>query len=174
MSIPYIYGDTASLSNCTAALSTVKHYGGLKSLKITKTATSTAEYRFCDSIAKNDLHGLKAGRSYALSAYTYLPSTGSPSTAEVALIIGYTTSTGGAWHETTGNVSTGKDAWALAETTDVAIPSGAKSAKVLIRLKAAASTAEAIYVDNIRLKPAGVHNEHGQNFYDAGTGTILG
>jgi hypothetical protein len=174
MSLPYITGDTYSLSNCTAALSTVKYYAGAKSLKITKTAASTAEYRFCDSVAKNDLHGLKAGKTYALSARTYLLATGSPSTAEAILVIGYTTSTAGAWHETTGNVSTIKDAWSTAATTDFEIPSGARSAKVLIRIKSAASTAEAIYVDNIRLAPRGTHNEHGQNYYDGGVGTILG
>lgn len=173
MSIPYITGDTYSLSNCTAALSTVRFYAGLKSLKITKTATSTAEYRFCDNINKNDLHGFKSGKSYALSAYTYLLATGSPSTAEVVLIVGYTTSTGGAWRETTGTVSTVKDAWALANTGTVAL-TNAVSAKALIRIKTAASTAEAIYVDNIRLAPIGQHNEHNHNFYDAGTGTILG
>ena len=174
MSEPYITGDTYSLSNCTAALSTAQYYAGEKSLLITKTSTDTAEYRFCDNVDKDDLHELVAGKTYNLMAYTYLLATGSPSTAEVKLIIGYTTSTAGAWHETTGNVSTGKDAWALAETGDVVIPSGAPAAKVLIRVNTAASTGEKIYIDNVRLKPVGIHNEHQQNFYDAGTDTILG
>ena len=175
MSLPRLSGDSVhSLSNCTATLSTQQFYAGAKSLKITKTATDTGEYRFCNNINKNDLHGLSSGKTYALSAYTYLLATGSPTTAEVKLIIGYTTSSEAteAWRETTGRVSTVKDAWALAETGDV-ILSNAVSAKVLIRLNAAASTDEVVYVDNIRLQPVGVHNEHEQNYYDAGVDTIL-
>ena len=172
MSLPYLVGDSYSLSGCTAALSTQQFHTGAKSLKITKTATSTGEYRFCDNINKNDLHGLLTAKTYSLSVYTYLLATGSPTTAEVKLIIGYTTSTAAAWKETTGRVSTVKDAWALAETANV-ILSNAVSAKVLIRLNAAASTGEVVYVDNIRLKPVGAHNEHGQNYADAGVDTIL-
>ncbi len=174
MSLPYILGDTFSLSGCTAELSTQKYYEGTKSLKITQTAVSTGEYRFCGNINKNNLHTLFPGTEYQLSGYTYLLSTGSPTTGEVKFILGYTTSTGGAWHETTGNVSTGKDAWGLVETTNFLIPTGAKSAKALIRINAAASTDEYFYVDNLRLKPIGTHNLHNQNFYDAGTNTYYG
>jgi hypothetical protein len=86
--------------------------------------------------------------------------------------LGYTTSTGGSWHETTGNVSTEKDEWAFVETGDVLIPAGADSFKALIRLKTAASTDEYIYVDNLRLEPIGTHNVYNQNFYDAGENTL--
>ena len=174
MSLPYLVGDSYSLSGCTAVLSTQQFHTGAKSLKITKTATSTGEYRFCDNINKNDLHGLLTARTYSLSAYTYLLATGSPTTAEVKLIIGYTTSTVAteAWRETTGRVSTAKDAWALAETTNVVL-TNAVSVKVLVRVNTAASTDEVVYVDNIRLTPVGEHNEHGQNYRDGGADTIL-
>lgn len=174
MSLPYITGDTYSMSACTAALSTVQYYVGSKSLKITKNATSTAEYRFCDNITKNDMHTLLAGQSYNLKAYTYLLSTGSPTTAEVKLIIGYTTDAAGAWHETTGTVSTEKDTWKSAATGIVTFPAGAVGAKALIRINSGATTDEAIFVDKIVLLPIGTANEYNQNFYDLGTGTILG
>lgn len=174
MSLPYISGDTYSLSGCTAELSTEQYYEGAKSLKITQTDASTGEYRFCDNITKTDLHGLYPGTRYALSGYAYLLSTGSPTTAEVKFILGYTTTALGAWHETTGHVSTEHDAWGLGGTTSVLIPSGAVGAKALIRINAAASTDECIFIDNIRLQPIGIHNLHSQNFYDAGTGTYSG
>lgn len=168
---PYIDGDTNSKSNCTSSFSTGKYYAGTKSILITKTSTSTAEYRFCDNINKNDLHGLVANRQYALSAYTYIMATGSPQTTEVSLVIGYTTSSGGAWHEITAEPSTGKDAWYICQTTNVAIPVGAKGAKALIRIAAPSSTGEAIYIDNVRLKPVGLFNDFQENYYDTGENT---
>jgi hypothetical protein len=174
MSLPYILNDTYSLSGCTAELSTEQYYKGAKSLKIILTGASTGEYRLCDNIAKNDLHGLYPGTRYALSGYTYLLATGSPTTAEVVFIFGYTTSTGGAWHETSGIVSTGKDAWNACGTTNILIPSGAKSAKALIRIEAAASTDEIIFVDNLRLQPIGEHNLYNQNFWDSSSRTYAG
>lgn len=171
---PYITSDAASLSGCTAARSTAQYYAGSYSYKITQTDASTGEYRFCDNVTKNDMHGLYAGTQYKLSVRTYLLATGSPTTAEVKLIVGYTTDAAGAWHETTGNVTTDHDAWGLAETTNVAIPSGAVGAKALVRINAAASTDEYIFIDNVRLQPIGTHNLHSQNFYDAGTATYVG
>ncbi len=168
---PFIIGDAKSLSNCTIARSTAQKYDGSYSQKITKTATDTAEYRLCDNVNKNDLHTMVANRAYALSAYTYIMATGSPQTSEVSLILGYTTSSGGAWNETTATPSTGKDAWYVCQTANVTIPAGAKAAKALIRIAAPSSTGEAIYIDNVRLKPIGIYNSHYQNYHDTGENT---
>ena len=170
----HIAADDGSLSGCTVARSTEQKHGGSYSHKMILDSTSTGEYRFCDNITKTDLHGLFPGTQYALSAYTYLLSTGSPTTAEVKLILGYTTTALGAWHETTGNVSTGKDAWGLAATTNFLIPSGAVGAKALIRINVAASTDEYFYIDNAKLTPIGSHNLHSQSFYNLGENTHLG
>ena len=170
---PFIIDDAASLSGCTSARSTAQYYDGSYSHKITQTDASTGEYRFCDNVTKNDMHGLYANQQYKLSAYVYRLATGSPTTAEVKLIVGYTTDAAGAWHETTGNIATDADAWALAETTNVNL-ANAVGAKALIRINAAASTGEYIFVDNIRLQPVGTHNLHSQNFYDAGSNTYIG
>ncbi len=170
---PHIHGDAMSLSGCTSERSTAEYYAGSYSHKITQTDASTGEYRFCDNVTKNDLHGLYPNTQYKLSAYVYRLSTGSPTTAEVKLIVGYTTDAAGAWHETTGNISTEADAWALAETTNVNL-ANAVGAKALIRINAAASTDEYIFIDNVRLQPIGTHNLHSQNFYDAGSNTYIG
>jgi len=170
---PAIEADAYSLSGCTSERSTAEYYAGSYSHKITQTDASTGEYRFCDNVTKNDLHGLYPNTQYKLSAYVYRLSTGSPTTAEVKLIVGYTTDAAGAWHETTGNISTESDAWALAETTNVNL-ANAVGAKALIRINAAASTDEYIFIDNVRLQPIGTHNLHSQNFYDAGSNTYIG
>lgn len=174
MGKPYIAGDTFSIVNCSATLSTSKYYGGAKSLRIKKTAASTAEYRFCDNITKTDLHGLYPGHEYVLSGYAYLLTTGSPTTAEVKFVIGYTTKSTGTWTEKVGTPSTLKDSWNVCQTTAVLLPASAVGAKILIRINGGASTDEIIHVDNIRLQPKGTHNLHTQNFYDAGSNTYYG
>jgi len=172
---PYLIGDgNSQTTNCYTQRDTVDVYEGSYSLLIRKTSTDTAEFRFCDNNTKNDMHGLVPGQTYKLSAKINIPTGGGVSTDEAKIIIAYTTDSGGSWTEVPGNPSTTPDEYGPFETTNVAIPENAVGAMAFVRLNAPASTDEGIYIDNVRLQPIDVDNEHDNNFDDNGDYTIYG
>jgi len=169
---PAIKDDGASTNNASFARSGDQKYEGTYSYKHTITATGTdGDARFCDDAATDDLHELVAGQTYELEGYVYVPSTGGPAAAETKIVLGYYDSA--AW-TLTEVAATGQDAWEKVTTGDVAIPSTATAAIALVRIDSSASDDEFVYWDNLRLIPKGIHNEHSQNFSDAGTETQFG
>ena len=83
---PYIKDDAYSLNNSTWAQDTTEKYRGSASFRMTITAGGAqADARFCDNETTSDMHELKTGKPYKLSAWIYVPSAGGPALAEVKL-----------------------------------------------------------------------------------------
>jgi parallel beta-helix repeat protein len=170
------YDTTVTLVNGTFARSTdVAH--GLQppgstsaSFKITKTAGGSATNIYLqDNTSATDLHGLIPGQQYTFTAWVYVPSTGGCLAGEARITVAYYDS--GAWNATNAG-ATGQDAWEQI-TASMTIPSTVTGVYVRCNMLAAASAGEIFYVDDLRLKAHGIHNEHNNNFLDNGTGTIL-
>jgi len=148
---PYITGDGDSSTGVTVARSTEQAYREGYSQKITLAQTSGGEARFCDSSSKDDLHGLSADKTYKLSGYIYVPSTGGCQAAEVEIVVAYTTVSTGAWHEATASPTSPYDSWRPVSTTAHALTAGAVGAVVMVRVTSNATTGEYFYIDNVKL-----------------------
>jgi hypothetical protein len=66
-----------------------------------------------------------------------------------------------------------QDAWEYLEAT-VELNSATTGFRCGLVFAGTAAVNEFVYIDNVRLTPMGVANEHDQNFYDGGTDTIVG
>ena len=168
---PQTDGNLAT--NTTAARSGVVEYEGDYSYKITKTnaAGTGASYWFVDNNTTTDMHGtvIKQG-SYRLGLWGYVPTTGGCAAAEFRIVISqyYT----GAWHDEVDTM-TGLDAWEYLEK-EITLNAAITGFKVGVEFLSTAAVNEFAYIDNVRLTPMGVGNEHNNNFYNDGTNTILG
>jgi hypothetical protein len=169
---PCITGQAGNTeTNCTFARSTDFAHNGTYSYKFTKTnAKNTAcTVYFHDALATADLVGLVPGCSYTLSCHVYVPTASGASVSEIVLgIIDYIPA---AWAGLEQAAAGAVDTW-NAVTRTYASRASATGFGVYITVNAnTMETNEYFYVDDIRLRPDGVHNEHGQNYSDAGTGT---
>jgi parallel beta-helix repeat protein len=167
---PHITGDGSSTLHSTWVRDSGQKYGGSYSYKLTKTSAAgagTAAGRLVDNTHTDDLHGLVAGRTYKLTAWVYVPSTGGPVAAKVKLTLAYYDSA--AWTYTT-DVATGQDAWEQLES-EVTIPATATGTMLAAIMDTDAVQNKYCYFDNFRLQPIGITNSHSQQFSDGGTGT---
>lgn len=171
---PHIKDDGDSSTGMTVARSSAQAYEDDYSQKLTKSSSAAGEARFCDNSSPGDMHELLAEKTYNLQTYMYLPSSGGPLAAEVELIIAYTTASTGAWNETSASPTSPYDTWQLVETENVELPASAEGTKCFVKISSAATSGESIYIDNVRLKPIGIHNEYEQNFEDNGEETLFG
>jgi hypothetical protein len=164
---PAITGQAGNTeTNCTFARSADFAHNGTYSFKLTDGGNSNFMY-FHDALSTADVVGLVVGCSYTLSAWVYVPA-GQCLGTEVILGIGdYVPA---AWVDTEQAAANTYDAWQLVTVTRT-LRSTATGVRVYLRTLDAATTGEFCYVDDIRLRPDGTHNEHSQNFSDAGTGT---
>jgi len=169
---PNITGQASSVTvGCTFVRSSSEFYNGSYSYLFTKTAAvgSSSEFYFHDALSTADVLGLCVGTTYTLSAMVKIPSSSAIATGEVSLGI-ISCPSSGVWG--TSDVSpTQKGAWELLTIARGLTPSSA-GVGVYAKAADAAGSSETFCVDDIRLRPDGQHNEHGQNFSDAGTGTI--
>ena len=162
---PKIDGNTAT--NTSAARSDVEAYEGTYSYKITKTnaAGTGASYWFVDNNTTTDMHDtvIRQG-SYRLGMWVYVPSTGGPAAAEVSISVDEYS--GGAWNAET-DTATVQDEWEYLEAT-VELGSTTTGFRCGLVFAGTAAQNEFVYIDNVRLTPMGVANEHDQNFYEIG------
>lgn len=168
---PYLTGETDdNQSDCTFARSSDFAHTGTYSYKFTKTnAAGGAQARsrphnHTDDTAA-DMAGLIAGCSYTFSAWIYIPAASGILYSEVRMSLD--DDTGAATNTDATEVY---DAWQYVEVTRT-LGAAATGVQLAFVALATAEANEYFYVDDIRLRPDGVHNEHGQNFSDAGTGT---
>ena len=80
---------------------------------------------------------------------------------------------GSTYQSSTANPAAVYEVWQKVTVTRT-LRADATSFDMYINVAAAAEDTEYFYVDNIRLQPLGVHNEHQQNFLDNGTDTQVG
>ena len=146
-------------------------YEGTYSRKFTRNvATGTgALIQFVDVIGIGDLHGIIPGLEYQLSARIYIPSGGILGTEILFQMQDYAAG----WIGTDGYAVNTYDEW---QELSFSRTIRAAATGFLFQLVAAATAenAELFYVENLRMLPLGVHNEHLQNFLDAGTDTQVG
>lgn len=167
---PYLTGETDdNNSNCTFDRSGDTAHNGDYSFKFTKTvaAGTGARTRFhnhTDATA-GDMAGLVAGCAYTLSAWVYIPTASGILGSEITFELDDEDSAA-----TTQAAANTYDEWQYVTVTRT-LGTAATGVEVAIAAASAAANNEYFYVDDIRVRPDGVHNEHGQNFSDAGTGT---
>jgi len=153
---PHIRDDGSFVSNATFARDNGQAHEGTYSFKHTITATGTNSYAFlCDGTDTDDLHELVAGKTYELSGYVYVPTSGGTALNEVNIQVQvfYT----GAWTGVVSGNPSEKDTWEKLTTGQFTIPSTATGIKVRIYISTAASNGEYVYWDNIRLIPIDEH-----------------
>lgn len=165
---PQIDGNTAS--NTSAARSNTVAYAGTYSYKITKTVAAGTEayYLFTDNFDTSDQHGFIDGLSYRVSCRVYVPSTGGPAAAEVSIRAYHYT---GGWTTVT-DAADAQDEWQEL-TLDVTMGGSMTGASAGMHIASTAADTEFIYIDNVRVVPLGLGNDHDNNFYDLGTGTVV-
>ncbi|KKK92458.1 hypothetical protein LCGC14_2702730, partial [marine sediment metagenome] len=164
---PMIFGETVPvLSGVTWARSITEAYEGTYSWKIASTgAAGRAE--LTDSIDTADMHGIIPGLTYTFSFWVFVPAGGMLGTEAGLRIQDYV----GGWNTTDQAGVNVYDGWQFITVTRP-IPAAATGFTLRVLFGGAAS--EFYYVDNIRLLPLGIHNEHEQNFLDNGTDTQVG
>ncbi|MBA7645107.1 hypothetical protein ES703_52860 [subsurface metagenome] len=169
---PMFTGETVPLAPVRAiwAKREVSKYEGAASWLLRKTSAAgsgDAQQYLQDTILTNDMHGLIAALEYTISCYGKVPAAGAIARYTWLLYEYYSAD----WHETGNAPMTGINAWeALIFTVTL------NAATTGIILFPNIDTDEAVnskfYLDNLRIQPIGVHNEHDQNFSDAGVGTF--
>lgn len=166
-----IFGETVpTLSNALWARSDTQAYEGTYSWKFTKdVAAGTQAYVvLCDNENTNDMHGFIASKEYKFTVKIYIP-LGTILGSEIELwIYDYDSVVG--WLRTRQAAANTYDEWQEVTVTRT-IRSVAIATTIYFAVAVTAEDAELFYVDNIRLQPLGIHNEHLQNFYDLGTRT---
>ena len=170
---PMFAGDTVivAATNATWAKSTALSYEGAASWLLTKTSAGGgghASQHLQDGTATNDMHGLVAGLPYALFAYGNVPVAGDISRYYLFLSEYYAA----AWHENITIQMTGAAAWELL-TDSVTLNAGTTGIKLWVYIEQTEAVDSLFYIDNIRVQPLGVHNEHENQIIDAGTSTYL-
>jgi hypothetical protein len=169
---PYLTGEAGiNLHNCTFDKSTVKYRNGAASYLFTKTGgagvNSDTFFHDHDTGTTNDFAGLVIGCSYTFSAWFWLPSANILYSEVFIELADYVPA---AWEESRTYPLELYDQWQYVTVTRT-MRTTATGCAAFIRGMAAADSGQLFYVDDIRLRPDGVSNEHGQNFSDAGTGT---
>ena len=169
-SLPQIDGNV--LTNCTFARSSTEKHSGSYSYKLTKTiaAGTGASALFTDNSITTDMHGmlLKQG-GYRLSLWVYIPTSGGCLPGEVRVRMNQYYSA--AWH-TEEVIPTEQDEWEYIEV-DITLNAAVTGMLSYIQIESPAANTEFLYVDDIRLTPLGIANEHSQHLEDNGVGTIL-
>ncbi len=164
---PHITGDGASSSNATITMEDAdQQHTGAKSMKHAITATGSTSYiRFIDSRSTTDMHGLSVGKTYILSAWVRVPSSGGPLISEVLLAVDIYD---GSWSATTSG-PTDTDVWEYLEVETTL--TGVTGVDLRVQIKNDASNGEYVNWDDIRFYPKGIDNTHENNFKDDGTNT---
>ncbi|KKL71716.1 hypothetical protein LCGC14_2092120, partial [marine sediment metagenome] len=162
---PMIFGETVPwLNNVdTYARSNEQAYEGTYSWKGVGDGVGVMWLGFIALGAS--LHGLIPGLTYTMTARVYVPSGGY--TASNVRLRYDDDQTSPVYSDG----ATGLDAWKLLSLT-FTVDSAATN--IVFMLEVNETGTDAVYLDNLRLKPLGVHNEHSQNFLDAGTDTQVG
>jgi hypothetical protein len=127
-------------------------------------------YHDHDEATTNDMAGIVAGCTYSKYGWVYVPTLSGIDVAEVGVYAD--DAVGGVFGALGHTHPTGKDAWEQVLLTFTVRATATGFALYLAALTAAALN-EYFYVDDIRLRPDGVSNEHSQNFSDAGTGALV-
>ena len=169
---PMIFGETVPLIvNALWARDNAQAYEGTYSYKYTKdvAAGTGASVDLADNNTSTDMHGLIAGLEYVFSCRIYIPSGGLLGT-EIALRI---FDFDGGFANTSQLAANIYDEWQEVSVTRT-LRSAATGAIIRLAIGSGAENAELFYVDNIRLQPLGISNEHEQNFKDDGTDTQVG
>jgi hypothetical protein len=168
---PMIQGEvTPDSGNSSWARSDEQAYRGTYSYKLSVTSGGTTAYvRLTDSQSSSDMHGLVAGKTYNLKCRIYIPSSGGPSYSEVRV----------SWAEYAGS-------WSYNNTycqnivdsfqemdIEFTLDESATGAHLYFSIDSTASSSEYVYVDQIKLIPIGIHNQHEQQYIDLGEGTSV-
>ncbi|KKL20311.1 hypothetical protein LCGC14_2456720, partial [marine sediment metagenome] len=171
---PMIFGETVPvISNVLWARNNAEAYEGTYSRKYTKNiaAGSAANVYLTDSTGvSGDVHGLIPGKEYTWTMWMIIP-TGIIVASEITLTL--RDHNGSTYQSSTANPAAVYEVWQKVTVTRT-LRADATSFDMYINVAAAAEDTEYFYVDNIRLQPLGVHNEHQQNFLDNGTDTQVG
>jgi hypothetical protein len=171
---PAMFGEVSvTLSNCTFARSNAEAHSGTYSYKVTKTnaAGTYAAVYLSDNILTNDLHGIVVGKTHTVSMRVRIPPGGMTGTE---LKVGGINYVSAAWAEIGSDTAANTyDEWQELVTQGT-VNAGATGFTVQLFMAATMAINEYFYIDDIRLRPDGVGNDYGQNYVDAGTGTLTG
>jgi hypothetical protein len=169
---PAMFGETTNtLVNCTFARITSEAHSGTYCYLFKKTiAAGTAANDFlAENVLTNDLHGVVPGRTNTLSAWIKIPSSEALG-SECSINLRYYDGSWTTVSQACANIYGVYQEVTLAQ----AVPSSATGFGLYVGMAAAAASSETFRIDDIRLRPDGVENDYGQNFVDAGTGTLTG
>jgi hypothetical protein len=159
---PMVAGETTpdNTNVDTYERSGTQEYAGTYSWKATGDGGGTMTVRLVDS--GSELHGLVAGLTYTLSAYVYVP-TGGYTVGNVKLF--YDDDQVSASYSSAVSAD---DTWELL-TLEFTVDDDATD--VDFGLFVDETGTDSVYIDQVRLLPVGVNNEHDQQYVDNGTGT---
>ncbi|KKL46873.1 hypothetical protein LCGC14_2341210, partial [marine sediment metagenome] len=169
---PMIFGETVpTLVNALWARDSGQADEGTYSFKATKdvAAGTDGSVDLVDNNTTTDLHGLIAGLEYTFTIRLRIPSggiLGSEITLELHDYVG-------GWTFTSQAAANTYDEWQSVTVTRT-LRAAATGTVVKIAIASAAEDGELFNVDNIRVQPLGINNEHEQNFLDNGTDTQVG
>uniref|UniRef100_A0A6M3KA27 Uncharacterized protein n=1 Tax=viral metagenome TaxID=1070528 RepID=A0A6M3KA27_9ZZZZ len=172
---PFIIGDGYSVSATTIGRSSTAKYKGTYSYKITKTnaAGTGARYNFedRDTAVTNDMHGLVKPKSYSVTLWAMMPTTGGVSDLAEYRFQFYEYHDA-AWWSVFNVALSSYDTWQQLGQT---ITLHGNDTGILCRMSFAstASINEFGYIDQISLYPTNVDNTHGKNFTDGGTLSVV-
>lgn len=158
-------GSPSGVTIATGAFQTGYRNHGVKMTK-TAAAGTLGVWDIADGTATDDLHGLVAGGTYLIGAWVLIPS--SMTYSGVQLGVRYYTPS--SWTFSSEVALESYDTWQWIEKV-VTIPASATAAHPRVEIATSASSSEYIRVDEIVLRPYGIHNEHGQQFADGGLKT---
>jgi hypothetical protein len=158
---PMVEGETTpdNTNVDTYERSGTQEYAGTYSWKVTGDGGGNMVVKFNDS--GGGMHGFVAGLTYKLSCYVYIPSGGY--TASNVKI--YFDDDQTAVQETAASTT---DDWEYLEI-ELIVDEDATATGCGIYVYETGT--DSVYIDQVRLLPVGVNNEHDQQYVDNGTGT---
>lgn len=174
---PMVFGETVPYlepvgNEPTWARDATEKHDGSYSYKFTFNGSGPDEYVWLvDNNTTTDMHGLIPGLEYTFRIWIYVPSTGGIALAEIELR--FDEYVAAAWSNNSSSNPTATDTWEEL-TVNLTLNAATTGVRFGIKVDSTASATEIAYGDDVWLQPIGKHNEHEQNYKDAGVGTQLG
>lgn len=168
---PLFAGETVKMghTNGTWARSDVDKYEGTYSWLMTKTSAAgagSASQYLSDTNVTNDMHGLVAGLKYAVWYMGKVPSAGTISRYSLVFQEYHTA----AWHVLGTLEMSEVNAWEEV-TDDFTLNAGTTGVRMYVYINTDEAVDSLFRIDNLRIQPLGVGNDHVQQYSDAGTDT---